>query len=40
MMLIEEAETVDADEAKRIMAKVDTDGISPTFDASGDGTAK
>ena len=40
VMLIEEAETVDADEAKRIMAKIDTDGISPTFDASGDGTSK
>lgn len=31
VMLIEEAETVDADEAKRVMAKVDADGIKPTF---------
>ncbi|CCM61970.1 MULTISPECIES: Trm112 family protein [Candidatus Microthrix] len=32
VMLIEEAETVDADEAKRIMAKVSSEGIKPTFD--------
>ena len=31
IMLIEEAETVDAAEAERITAKIDADGISPTF---------
>jgi uncharacterized protein YbaR (Trm112 family) len=31
VMLIDEAETVDQTEHARIMAKVDADGIKPTF---------
>lgn len=31
VMLPEEAETVDDDEHRRLLDKVDTDGISPTF---------
>jgi hypothetical protein len=31
-MLIDEAETVDAAEHERLMAKADADGITPTFD--------
>jgi uncharacterized protein YbaR (Trm112 family) len=33
IMLIDEAETVDDGEHDRIMAKVATDGLKPTFDA-------
>lgn len=33
IMLIEEAETVTADEHKRIEAKIAADGIAPTFTA-------
>ena len=33
IMLIDEAETVDAAEAARLMAKAETDGIHPTFEA-------
>jgi uncharacterized protein YbaR (Trm112 family) len=32
IMLIDEAETVDAAEHDRLMAKADADGIEPTFD--------
>ena len=32
-MLIEDAETVSDDEHKRIMAKVEAEGIAPTFEA-------
>jgi uncharacterized protein YbaR (Trm112 family) len=32
IMLIDEAETVDAAEHERLMAKADADGITPTFD--------
>ena len=31
IMLIDEAETVDADEHERLLAKADAEGISPTF---------
>ena len=31
VMLIEEAETVDAAEAERLTAKIDAEGIKPTF---------
>jgi len=31
-MIIEDAETVDAAEHDRIMAKVEAEGLSPTFD--------
>jgi uncharacterized protein YbaR (Trm112 family) len=34
IMLIDEAETVDAAEHERIMAKIASDGIAPTFEAS------
>ena len=34
IMLIDEAETVDQAEHDRIMAKIDADGIKPTFDPS------
>ena len=34
VMLIEESETVDADEHARIMAKIASDGVQPTFEAS------
>jgi len=34
-MIIEEAETVAADEHERIMAKVEAEGIRPTFEARG-----
>ncbi len=34
IMLIDEAETVDEAEHGRITAKVETDGIKPTFDES------
>jgi uncharacterized protein len=33
IMLIDEAETVDDSEHERLMAKADTDGIKPTFEA-------
>lgn len=33
VMLIDESETVDAAEHDRLMAKIDTDGIAPTFTA-------
>jgi uncharacterized protein YbaR (Trm112 family) len=33
IMLIDEAETVDDAEHERIMAKVETQGITPTFEA-------
>jgi uncharacterized protein len=33
IMLIDEAETVDDDEHDRLMAKVDAQGIRPTFEA-------
>jgi len=33
IMLIDEAETVDDAEHARLMAKVDADGIHPTFEA-------
>ena len=33
VMLIDEAETVADDEHKRIMAKVEAEGLKPTFDA-------
>ncbi len=33
VMLVEEAETVGDDEHGRIMAKVEAEGIRPTFDA-------
>lgn len=33
VMLIDEAETVDAAEDERLMAKAEADGIEPTFDA-------
>jgi uncharacterized protein YbaR (Trm112 family) len=32
VMLIDEAEAVDDDEHARLMAKVETDGIRPTFE--------
>ena len=32
VMLIDEAEAVDDDEHRRIMAKVETEGIRPTFE--------
>jgi uncharacterized protein YbaR (Trm112 family) len=32
IMLIDEAETVDAAEHDRLLAKAETDGIAPTFD--------
>jgi uncharacterized protein len=32
VMLIDEAETVDGAEHERLMAKVDADGLTPTFD--------
>jgi uncharacterized protein YbaR (Trm112 family) len=32
IMLIDEAETVDADEHRRIMDRVEADGLKPTFD--------
>ena len=34
VMLIDEAETVDAAEHDRIMAKIAAEGIKPTFEAS------
>jgi uncharacterized protein YbaR (Trm112 family) len=34
VMLIEEAETVDDAEHQRLMAKAESEGIEPTFDAS------
>jgi uncharacterized protein YbaR (Trm112 family) len=34
VMLIEEAETVDDAEHQRLMAKAESEGIKPTFDAS------
>jgi len=34
-MIIEEAETVSPTEHDRIMAKVDADGLRPTFEAQG-----
>jgi len=33
VMLIDEAETVDAAEDERLLAKAEADGIEPTFDA-------
>ncbi|MFZ4585552.1 MAG: Trm112 family protein [Acidimicrobiia bacterium] len=33
IMLIEEAETVSADEDARLLAKAEADGITPTFEA-------
>jgi uncharacterized protein YbaR (Trm112 family) len=33
VMLLDEAETVDDAEHQRLLAKADTDGISPTFEA-------
>ncbi len=33
IMLIDESEIVDADEAARLVAKAETDGIEPTFAA-------
>ena len=33
IMLIDEAETVDDSEHERLMAKADTEGIKPTFEA-------
>jgi uncharacterized protein YbaR (Trm112 family) len=33
IMLIDEAETVDEAEHKRLIAKADADGIKPTFEA-------
>ena len=35
VMLIDEAETVDDDEHTRLLAKAETEGITPTFDADG-----
>lgn len=35
VMLIEEATTVDEAEHERLMAKVEADGLSPTFDEEG-----
>jgi hypothetical protein len=32
-MLIDEAETVDETEHERLLAKADTEGIKPTFEA-------
>jgi len=34
VMLIDEAETVDDDEHKRLMRKAEADGVRPTFDPS------
>ena len=34
VMLIEEAHTVDADEAARLQARIDAEGIAPTFDVA------
>jgi uncharacterized protein YbaR (Trm112 family) len=31
IMLIDEAETVDSDEDRRLLAKAEADGITPTF---------
>ncbi len=36
-MLIEDAETVSDEEHARIMAKIEAEGISPTFEAPGQG---
>jgi uncharacterized protein YbaR (Trm112 family) len=33
IMLIDEAETVDASEHERLLAKADAEGIKPTFEA-------
>lgn len=33
IMLVDEAETVSADEHERLLAKADADGIQPTFEA-------
>jgi len=33
VMLLDEAETVDAAEHERLLAKAETDGIAPTFEA-------
>ncbi|MDQ1396512.1 MAG: uncharacterized protein QOG64_1771 [Acidimicrobiaceae bacterium] len=35
VMLIDEAEAVDDTEHRRIMAKVESEGIKPTFEAGG-----
>jgi uncharacterized protein len=34
VMLVDEAEAVDASEHERIMAKVEREGLAPTFDPS------
>ena len=39
VMLVEEAETVDAGEHARLLAKAEADGISPTFTPSDEGAA-
>ena len=36
IMLIDEAETVDAGEHARLVAKAEAEGITPTFDAESD----
>ena len=38
IMLIDEAETVDDAEHGRLMAKVETDGVKPTFDDQAPGS--
>lgn len=39
IMLIDEAETVGDDEHRRILAKVEAEGIAPTFDDADDSGA-
>ena len=38
IMLVDEAEEVDDAEHDRLLAKADSDGISPTFEPAGDGS--
>ena len=38
IMLVDEAEAVDAAEHDRLLAKAESDGISPTFEPAGDGS--
>ena len=39
VMLMDEADSVDDDEHGRLLVKAEADGISPTFEAGGDGAS-